>query len=154
MGVYDNPNPPEGRLIPASTSFGRLAGIGSLTGGFWVGDWRVLDRRLCLVSLKAVSFEKTKSAALPLLMSYNTTWNNRIRKVAAWDILPKFRRMRVSNLNNFWVYSTPVDSRSECRESLQLIPIKIGLGRHRGLKSPSLSGKGSRVYFRTAASPW
>ena len=46
MGVYDNPNPPEGRLIPASTSFGRLAGIGSLTGGFGSFDWRVLGRVL------------------------------------------------------------------------------------------------------------
>ena len=43
---YDNPNPPEGRLIPASTSFGRLAGIGSLTGGFRSFDWRVLGRVL------------------------------------------------------------------------------------------------------------
>ena len=39
-------NPPEGRLIPASTSFGRLAGIDALTGGFESFDWRVLDRVL------------------------------------------------------------------------------------------------------------
>ena len=39
-------NPPEGRLIPASTRFGRLAGIGSLTGGFGSFDWRVLGRVL------------------------------------------------------------------------------------------------------------
>ena len=44
--MYSNPNPPEGRLIPASTSFGRLAGIGSLTGGFRSFDWRVLGRVL------------------------------------------------------------------------------------------------------------
>ena len=43
---YSNPNSPEGRLISASTSFGRLAGIGSLTGGFGFFDWRVLDRVL------------------------------------------------------------------------------------------------------------
>ena len=39
-------NPPEGRLIPSSGSFGRLAGIGSLTGGFESFDWRVLGRVL------------------------------------------------------------------------------------------------------------
>ena len=43
---YRSPNPPEGRLIPASTSFGRLAGIDALTGGFWFFDWRVLGRVL------------------------------------------------------------------------------------------------------------
>ena len=41
-----NPNPPEGRLIPASTSFGRLAGIDALTDGFGSFDWRVLGRVL------------------------------------------------------------------------------------------------------------
>lgn len=37
-------NPPEGRLIPASASFGQLADIGPLTGGFWVEYWQVLKR--------------------------------------------------------------------------------------------------------------
>lgn len=46
IGVCGSPNPPEGQLIPASTSFGRLAGIGSLTGGFGFFDWRVLCRVL------------------------------------------------------------------------------------------------------------
>ena len=44
--VCGSPNPPEGRLIPTSTSLGRLAGIGSLTGGFGFFDWRVLGRVL------------------------------------------------------------------------------------------------------------
>ena len=44
--MYGHPNPPEGRLIPASTSFGRLAGIDALTGGFRSFDWRVLGRVL------------------------------------------------------------------------------------------------------------
>ena len=39
-------------------------------------------------------------------MSYNTTGNNRIQKEAAWDMIPKFRRMRVSSWNNFWVFYT------------------------------------------------
>ena len=44
--LNSNPNPPEGRLTPASTSFGRLAGIDALTGGFEPFDWRVLGRVL------------------------------------------------------------------------------------------------------------
>ena len=44
--VCGSPNPPEAQLTPASTSFGRLAGIDALTGGFESFDWRVLGRAL------------------------------------------------------------------------------------------------------------
>ena len=52
---YRNPNPPEGRLIPASTSFGRLAGIDALTGGFRSFDWWVLGR--VLAGFKTMTWE-------------------------------------------------------------------------------------------------
>ena len=45
-GVSPVGYPPVARLIPASPRFGRLAGIGSLTGGYWSFDWRVLGWRL------------------------------------------------------------------------------------------------------------
>ena len=74
----------------------RLAGLGPSTGGYWFGDWALSLQGWFLSG-------QTKSAALSLLMSYNTTCTKRTREEAAWDILLKFRRMRESSWSNFWV---------------------------------------------------
>ena len=47
----DGSNPPEARLIPASTSLGRLAGIVPFTGGFRFFDWLVLIKSLLRAAL-------------------------------------------------------------------------------------------------------
>ena len=85
-GVSPVGYPPVVRLIPASPRFGRLAGIGSSTGGYWFFDWRVLVLRLAGFGLATGGFwvgdwalclqgrflfGKTKIAALSANLSYN-----------------------------------------------------------------------------------